>query len=165
MLRRRFARVREFTPGAPTSPLPTSAGAAGVMICNEAMFPDTAAAHVRAGAEYLVNLANDTWVGDPKFAAIVFDTVVLRAVEQRRYLVRASTSGPSAIVDPLGRVTLATLPGTRGILSGTVRPAVLRTVYCRVGDVFAMACTAAAALALLRRAVLTLLAARRYQGP
>ena len=151
LLRRRFARVREFTPGAPAPPLPTAAGAGGVTICNEAMFPDTSAARVRAGAEYLVNLANDTWVGDRKFAAIVFDTVTLRAVEQRRYLVRASTSGPSGIIDPLGRVVAATLPDTRGTLSGTVKPGGRRTFYCRVGDLFAVLCTGAAALGLIRR--------------
>ncbi|TMB57518.1 MAG: apolipoprotein N-acyltransferase [Deltaproteobacteria bacterium] len=152
LLRRRFARVREFTPGAATSPLPTAAGAAGMMICNEAMFPDVSTASVRAGAEYLVNLANDTWVGDRKFAAIVFDTVTLRAIEQRRYLVRASTSGPSGIVDPLGHVTVATLPDTRATVSGTVKPGGARTVYGRVGDLFAILCTVAAALALIPRA-------------
>ena len=106
---------------------------------------------VRAGASYLVNLANDTWVGDPKFAAIVFDTVALRAVEQRRYLVRASTSGPSGIVDPLGRVTAVTRPDTRAVLTGMVVPAASRTVYCEVGDLFAALCTLTVVLALLRR--------------
>src|SRR5206468_11558250 len=151
LLRRRFARVREFTPGAATPSLPTAAGTAGVMICNEAMFAQTSAARVRAGASYLVNLANDTWVGDPKFAAIVFDTVALRAVEQRRYLVRASTSGPSGIVDPLGRVTAVTRPDTRAVLTGMVVPAASRTVYCEVGDLFAALCTMTAVLALLLR--------------
>ena len=151
LLRRRFARVREFTPGAATPPLPTPAGTAGVMICNEAMFAQTSAARVRAGASYLVNLANDTWVGDPKFAAIVFDTVALRAVEQRRYLVRASTSGPSGIVDPLGRVTAVTQPDTRAVLTGMVVPAASRTVYSGVGDLFAALCTMTAMVALLMR--------------
>ena len=151
LLRRRFARVREFTPGVATPPLPTAAGRAGVMICNEAMSQQTSAARVRAGASYLVNLANDTWVGDPKFGAIVFDTVTLRAVEQRRYLVRASTSGPSGVVDPLGRVTAVTRPDTRAVLTGMVVPAASRTVYCEVGDLFALLCTMTAVLALLLR--------------
>src|SRR5213592_1074245 len=151
LLRRRFARVREFTPGVAPPPLPTAAGTAGVMICNEAMFPQMSAARVRAGASYLVNLANDTWVDDPKFAAIVFDTVALRAVEQRRYLVRASTSGPSGIVDPLGRVTAVTRPDTRRVLRGMALPAASRTVYCEVGDLFAVLCTMTTVLALLLR--------------
>jgi apolipoprotein N-acyltransferase len=39
LLKREFGRVREFTPGPATPPLPTRIGAAGVAICNEAMFP------------------------------------------------------------------------------------------------------------------------------
>lgn len=149
-LRRRFGRVREFSPGGPTPPLPTAAGAAGVLICNEGMFAEIAAARVRAGAGYLLNLSNDTWLGEAKFSQIVFDTVALRAVEQRRYLVRSSTSGPSAIVDPAGRVRAATAPFSRAVISGAIEARDGLTIYNRVGDLFAFAC---AGIALLASAV------------
>jgi apolipoprotein N-acyltransferase len=148
-LRRRFGRVREFTAGSPTPPLPTVAGRAGVVTCNEAMFPDLAAARVRAGAEYLVNLANDSWVADTKFSALTFDMVLLRAIEQRRYLVRASTSGPSAIVDPFGHVQVRSDANTQAVLSGHIRPAHGLTPYARLGDAFALACALAVAAALV----------------
>jgi apolipoprotein N-acyltransferase len=152
-LHRKFGRVREFSRGAPSPPLPTAAGAAGVLICNEAMFPRLASDRVRAGAGYLVNLSNDSWVGDTKFAAIVSDIVSLRAVEQRRYLVRASTSGPSTIVDPLGRVTVATVPATRGVIVGRVEAGSTRTLYARVGDLFAIGCALVVAATLGGRVV------------
>src|SRR5207244_8047578 len=117
---------------------------AGVLICNEAVFAEVAAARVRAGASYLVNLANDTWLGDWKYAVRIFDIVALRAIEQRRYLVRASTSGPSAIVDPWGRVPARTQPFTQEAIGGTLRGRNGLTVYCRLGDLFAGVCTAAA---------------------
>ena len=107
-LRRNFGRVREFTPGGPAALLPTVAGQAGVLICNEAMFPEVAAERVRGGAQYLVNLSNDNWLNDRKFSEITFNMIAFRAIEQRRYLVRASTSGPSAVVDPYGRVLART---------------------------------------------------------
>jgi apolipoprotein N-acyltransferase len=151
LLRRHFARVREFTPGEPSAPLPTVVGPAGVTICNEAMFPEIAAARVRAGATFLVDPANDTWL-TPKFSAQQFDIVRLRTVEQRRYLVRASTSGPSAIVDPLGNVPVRTKFMTRAAIAGTIYPSTTVTLYCRIGDLFAWACTAAAIIATLRRA-------------
>ncbi len=149
-LRRSFGRVREFAPGGPTAPLPTVAGRAGVVICNEAMYPEIAARRVRAGAEYLINLSNDTWLNDRKFAEIAFDMVAMRAVEQRRYLVRASTSGPSAIVDPLGRAVVRSQSLSRDVIAGTVRPSSVRTVYSRVGDLFAFLCTGGAVAGLLR---------------
>ena len=139
-LRRRFARVREFTPGVSDSLLPTPAGMAGIVICNEAVFPEIPAARVRAGSAYLVNLANDTWVSDTKFSAQLFDIVSLRAVEQRRYLVRASTSGFSAIVDPWGRVQAVTEPFTRAWIVGSIEGGDVLTPYCRFGDLFALTC-------------------------
>jgi len=143
LLRRRFARVREFTAGAPAPLLPTVAGPAGVTICNEAMFPEVAAARVRAGAGYLVDPANDSWFS-ARFSAEQFDIVRLRAVEQRRYLVRASTSGPSAIVDPFGRVVVRTAPATQAVVAGEIRTSTVVTPYCRIGDLFAYLCGAAA---------------------
>jgi len=139
VLNRRFARVREFTPAPPSAPLPTVAGPAGVMICNEAMFPEIAAERVREGAVYLVDPAHDTWL-TPKFSAQQFDIVRLRTVEQRRYLVRASTSGPSAIVDPFGRVIVRTEFFTSTAIGGHIRPRTTVTPYYRVGDLFAYGC-------------------------
>ncbi len=152
LLRRRFARVREFTPGVSASLLPTPAGPAGIVICNEAVFPDIPAARVRDGAAYLVNLANDTWVSDRTFSEQLFDIVSVRAVEQRRYLVRASTSGFSAIVDPWGRPQVASEPFAQVWIAGTVRSADTVTFYCRAGDLFAGACAAVAAAGMLARA-------------
>jgi apolipoprotein N-acyltransferase len=150
-LRRRFARVREFTPGPSTDLLPTAAGRAGVVICNEAVFPDIPSARVRDGATYLVNLANDTWVSDPKFSAQLFDIVSLRAVEQRRYLVRASTAGFSAIVDPWGRTLAMAEPFARSWIAGEVGTADSLTPYCRFGDLFAYGCIGVAGAVVLRR--------------
>ena len=144
LLRRNFARVPAFTPGADATPFPTAAGVAGVTICNEAMFPEIAAARVRQGATFLVDPANDTWL-TPKFSEQQFDIVTLRSVEQRRYIVRASTSGPSAIVDPLGRVVRRTRVFTQTALDGDIRPSTIVTPYCRLGDLFAWACVLAAA--------------------
>ncbi len=149
---RRFARVRELAPGTAWTPLATVAGRAGVMICNEGLYPGAARAQVRAGAEYLVNLANDAWAGQAQCGMTALQMVRLRAIEQRRYVVRASTSGPSAIVDPLGRVLTELPPSTRGVVSGDIVPAATVTPYGRVGEWFAMACAAAVAGSLLRAA-------------
>jgi apolipoprotein N-acyltransferase len=62
LVRRRFGRVREFAPGAPSEPLPTRAGPAGVLVCNEGMLPQFAAERVDASAGTLVNPSNDGWI-------------------------------------------------------------------------------------------------------
>jgi apolipoprotein N-acyltransferase len=50
-LQRRFGRVREFVPGARTAPLPTPIGRAGIVVCNEAFFPEVTGRRVRDGAQ------------------------------------------------------------------------------------------------------------------
>ncbi len=156
LARRRFGRVREFSPGAPTPPLPTRAGAAGILVCNEAFLPHVAADRVVAGAEYLVNPSNDSWVPNAGFAWQQLDIASLRAVEQRRWLVRVSDSGPSAIVDPFGRVVAHTDALTRAALVGAIEARSERSVYARVGDLFGIVCALLVgftlALAAVRRA-------------
>lgn len=143
LARRHFGRVREFSFGAATPPLPTQAGAAGILICNEAFLPHVAGERVAAGATYLVTPSNDSWVPSTGFAWQQFDIATLRAVEQRRWLVRVSDSGPSGVVDPFGRVTAHTEALTRDALVAAIAPRSVLSPYGRVGDVFGVACALA----------------------
>lgn len=140
LLRRQFGKVREFTPGNLQAPMATPAGAAGVLICNEAMLGATARARVRDGAAWLVTLTNDSWVGRRHYADIAFAMVRARAVETRRWLVRASTSGPSAIVDPAGRIVDRIPFDTAGVVRASIEPRTETTPYGTLGDAFAWSC-------------------------
>jgi apolipoprotein N-acyltransferase len=151
LARRDFGGLRSFAPGDATPPLPTRAGAAGILVCNEAMYPEVAASRARDGATYLVNPSNDTWIASPRLARMMLDLVRLRAVEERRWLVRASTSGPSAIVDPWGRVRVRSEPATRHVILGAIQPRRELSVYARVGDLFGFACGAAVLAAIALR--------------
>jgi apolipoprotein N-acyltransferase len=152
LLRRNFGRVREFERGDTPAPLATAAGPGGVVVCNEAMLPEVVSARVAAGAEYLINPTNDTWISHPQYTLQQFRIAATRAIEQRRTLVRTSTGGPSAIVDPWGRVAKQLDPGVRGFLLGSVSRRSEPSVYHRVGDLFAAACAATTGLAFLWRA-------------
>lgn len=151
MVRRDFGEVRKVTHGGPAELLPTRAGLAGVVTCNEAMLPEVVRERVLQGATLLVNPSNDTWLADEKFSAQQFDIVSLRAIEQRRFLVRASTAGPSAIVDPWGRVQVRSRLFERDTIFGEVRPREGRSAYARFGDLFAFLCAALTAAAVAWR--------------
>jgi apolipoprotein N-acyltransferase len=155
-LRRRFARVRFFEPGSPDSVLPTRLGPAAVAICNEVMLSELVARRVRAGGEFILNPSNDAWAPEPVFAEQMLDMAIIRAVEQRRWLVRASTTGPSALVDPWGRVVARTSLGERRWIRGTIGLRREQSLYGQLGDSFALGCVAAT--------VVLLLAARRSRA-
>ena len=125
----------------------------GVSICHEIIHPSLIAGAVRDGAELLVNIANDGWLdagyefaGRQHLAMAVF-----RAVETRRYLVRAATTGTSAVIDPYGRVVDSLPPGATGVLRATVAGRTTLTPYVRLGDLFAFVCAGVAGAALLGR--------------
>ncbi len=153
LMNRDFGEVREFVPGPARPPLRAVGGPAGAMICNEALFPEIARARALAGATFLVTLTNDTWIGSEKFAQISFDMARLRAVEQRRFLIRASTSGPSAILAPDGGVVVQSPLFDDATTVGRIEPREGLTLYARFGDWFAQACVVSSvlSLALLRR--------------
>jgi apolipoprotein N-acyltransferase len=96
-----------FSRGTSLDPLPWKDHRIAAMICYEDILPDFVNKLVAHGnPDLLVNLTNDAWFGDSTEPWIHLALAKLRAVEHRRYLVRATNSGVSAIVDAAGRVVV-----------------------------------------------------------
>src|SRR5204863_43474 len=77
---------------------------AGTVICFEIAFPARCRAWRRAGATVLLNAGNYGWFGDTGMPAQVLAMAKLRAAELNVTFVVAGNTGPTAIVDPAGRV-------------------------------------------------------------
>ena len=149
-LNRRFDGVREFSPGAPSGPLLTVVGPATVVTCNEALFPRTVVERSAEGGGFLVNLANDAWLGVHKYSDRVLDIVAMRSIEHRQYTVRASSSGGSAVVAPSGRVLVKSEPFAAQVLRARIGRRHDATAYGRWGDVFVGLCALVLLLAAVR---------------
>lgn len=162
--RRDFAGVREFTAGSPAPPLSTRFGSAGVLVCNEAFYGHLASERVEEGAQFLLNPANDSWMAVDSYALQAARISQLRAIEQRRPLVRASTSGPSLIVDQTGRVLSEAGTNERATIIGRIRPGQVGTVYQRVGDAFGVSCAIVTLAALILAATRDVPTRSRDQG-
>jgi len=147
-LHRRFDRVRAFTPGDGTTLLDTRLGRVAVVICFEAIFPELVRQQMAQGAEVLVNLSNDVWLGARAGPEQHAAMVAVRAVENRTWVVRATTTGVSAIIDPFGRVRARAAPFTPATIDGQIVPLRVDTVYKRYGDMFAEACVVVAAVGI-----------------
>lgn len=94
----------DFVPGQDPAPLRTGKVAAGMLICYETIFPALSQERVAFGANLLVNISNDAWFGRSSAPVQHLHMAILRAVEQRRWLVRSTNTGISAVIDPRGRV-------------------------------------------------------------
>jgi len=123
----------------------------GVLICWEGIYAGAARALARDGAELLVNLSNDDWFGGHAAVEQHFRATLLRAVETRRVLLRATNSGITAVVDPRGVVVAAAPAETPVVLPAQVTALSGSTLSVRIGDAFAWACVAIAVGGLLVR--------------
>lgn len=139
-LQRDFGAVDSFAPGAEGVLLQTAFGPAAVVICFEAIFPELVLARTRLGARILINLSNDIWLGNGTGQSQHLAMVVLRAVENRLWVLRATTTGISALIDPGGRIVAASELNREAVLRGTVAFAAADTFYQRHGDLFAVLC-------------------------
>ncbi len=140
------AGIGDFSPGAALTPLDTGKGKIGVLICFEGIFPELSRDYVRAGSRLLVNITNDAWFGRSSAPYQHLSMTVFRAVENRVPLVRAANTGITSIIDSRGHIRSMTQIFKEAYLAGEVRLGERRTVYTRVGDLFALICLAGAVL-------------------
>ncbi len=140
--------VADFSPGTEATTGDVLGHRIGAYICYEAIFPGLVRRFPAQGAELLVNVTNDAWYGTTSAPYQHLAMAAFRAVENRRYLVRAANTGITAVVDPRGRVLERTALFEQTLLVREVPFVAETSFYTRHGDVFARACSAVA-LALL----------------
>jgi apolipoprotein N-acyltransferase len=110
-------------------------------VCFEMVYPELIREFVRNGAEFLVNISNDSWFGPGagSHQHLIFSTI--RAVENRRFVLRAAGTGISAVVAPTGEILDRTALNQEAVLLADLVPLRDRTFYTRWGDVFASLCS------------------------
>ncbi|WP_216329209.1 apolipoprotein N-acyltransferase [Deinococcus aestuarii] len=129
-----MAGSTRLTPGRLLNVLPLRELRAGVSICYESVFGPLSRQAVRAGANLLVVISNDAWFGRGAGAEQHFQMGRLRAIETRRFLLRAGNDGVSAVVDPWGRVQFRAPRGERGAYRVAFDVSATRTPFVRYGD-------------------------------
>ena len=72
------------------------------LVCYESVFPDFVAQFVDKGAQMIAVVTNDSWYGKLSGPYQHKEYAALRAVENRRSVVRAANGGISCIINPLG---------------------------------------------------------------
>jgi apolipoprotein N-acyltransferase len=106
---------------------------AGVSICYEDAFP-AEVAQALPDAEFLINVSNDAWFGDSLAPHQHLEIARMRALENGRYLLRATNTGISAIIDERGRILGTVASFVRGDFVADVQPYVGATPFSRFGN-------------------------------
>lgn len=137
------ADIGDFTPGHEYSVGTIPGGKFGVYICYEGVFPGLVRHFTANGAQLLINISDDGWFGRTSASAQHAMMERVRAVENRRWLLRDTNDGYTMDVDPYGR-TVAELPAhIRGQLDAPYGFRSKMTPYARFGNWFAWLCVLA----------------------
>jgi apolipoprotein N-acyltransferase len=131
-----------YTDGVPGAanqpPLMVAGESLAITICYEDVF-GAEQLHYLPEATLLVNVSNDGWFGDSIAPHQHLQIARVRAAEAGRYLLRATNTGVTAVIDPQGRVTDSIPQFRAGVLRETVRGYTGATPYARVGNALMVA--------------------------
>jgi apolipoprotein N-acyltransferase len=145
-----------FDPGKHRTVFPIGGHTYGTFICYESVFGDEMRQYAKMGTDVLVNISDDGWYGDTSAAWEHLNMVRMRAIENHRWVLRATNTGVTAAIDPYGRVVTSAPRHIRTSLRAGFDYEHDITFYSAHGDLFAYFCALMTAgglgLGLLRRA-------------
>jgi apolipoprotein N-acyltransferase len=138
--RKLTGRVSEFSRGAERKVFRLNGHRYGIFICYEAVFADEVRQFAQLGAEVLVNVSDDGWYGDTSAPWQHLNMARMRAIENRRWLLRDTNNGITAVIDPYGRVRQSIARHQTDALPAGFGFRDDMTWYTAHGDVFAWLC-------------------------
>lgn len=118
-------------------------------ICYEAIFGGEVRKFAAGGAQVFINVSNDGWFGRSAAADQHLMMARVRAVENRRWLLRVTNNGYTVSVDPYGRVIRPIAADVRGEVDLPYDFRTDTTIYTRYGDWFAWLCVLVSVILLL----------------
>jgi apolipoprotein N-acyltransferase len=138
--RKLTGRVSEFTRGDEREVFRLNGRRYGVFICYESVFADEVRQFSQLGAEVLVNISDDGWYGDTSAPWQHLNMARMRAIENRRWILRDTNNGVTAVIDPYGRVRQSIPRHQVGALAAQYGFRSDVTFYTAHGDLFAWGC-------------------------
>ncbi len=131
------AIVGDFTPGTKYTLMTVGTVRAGVFICIESAYPSIARSFTQEGADVLINISNDGYLGPTAVMRQHLANAVFRAVENGRPILRVTNSGITAYITSRGEVKDATESFQTAVRTWRLtRSESQNAFYARHGDLF-----------------------------
>jgi apolipoprotein N-acyltransferase len=124
-----------FSPGTSFEPLKLGEHRIATMICYEDIIPSFVNKLVDVGdPDLFVNMTNDAWFGDTAEPWQHLALAQFRSVEHRKYMVRVTNSGVTALIDPVGRIVIHGGTFKEEALVGEARFMRMFSLYSKIGN-------------------------------
>jgi apolipoprotein N-acyltransferase len=104
------------------------------VVCYESVYGDWVAGQCRKGAQAICVITNDGWWGDTPGYKQHMSFSRLRAIENRRWVVRSANTGISCFINPRGDVVQQTEWWVPAVIRQEINLNDEMTVYTRYGD-------------------------------
>lgn len=155
-VRRITDEIGDFTPGESLKNLRLNDLRISPPICYEVIFPELVRNLICLGGQVIITTSNDSWFGNTSAPYQHLSMAVLRAVENRRFLLRATSNGISALVDSAGTVLRKSSYGRADAFTATFPALDQKTFFTRTGYLFPWFCALFSLAALLTRVFIKL---------
>lgn len=134
------AGIGDFAPGEKYIKASTSFGSFSTLVCYEIIFPGLVRKFFSKNGDFIVTITNDAWFGKTTGPYQHFSMGVLRAIENRKPLIRAANTGISGFIDSSGRILKTTPVFERRVETMDMTTDTTRSFYSKYGDIFSYLC-------------------------
>jgi apolipoprotein N-acyltransferase len=102
------------------------------IICFESTFPNIIESSINN--EIIINISNDSWFGDSLAPHQHLQITQIRALEFNRYILRATNTGISAVINNNGVIIDQISNNTEGEMKGHAYVGLNKSIYSQFGD-------------------------------
>ncbi len=133
----------DLAPGKDSALFDTAYGQMGALVCFDSIYEQLALDSVSDGADVLLIASNDSWFLDSKAIEQHLAQAQLRAIECGKPILRAASTGISAVITEEGELLSSIAPLTEGYAVEEITVPTSTSVYGRIGNLFVAMCAAA----------------------
>jgi len=134
--------VGNFQYGSEYDLLPFGEAKGGIMICFESHFPSLSREFVRNGADVIIEMTNDGYLGETPVLRQHLANAIFRAVETNRPVLRVTNVGVTAFINERGEVIDAAKSYSEDTRVWTIsKSPANQTFYVKYGEWFAWLCS------------------------
>ncbi|MCK4278530.1 MAG: hypothetical protein KAW82_05025, partial [Desulfurellaceae bacterium] len=128
--------IKDYSKGTESIPFVAGSHKLGVLICYELEFETLLRKWMKRDVDGIVIISNDAWYKGSILPYILYRTSIVKAVENRTWIIRCANTGISCIVDPYGRVVARIPWKERKILCHSSLSKNKKSVYLKGGYLF-----------------------------
>ncbi len=105
------------------------------LICFDSVFPEALRTQVKNGADVIAVSTNDSWYKTSKALDQHSCHSIMRAIENRRPIIRSANTGISMLIEPTGRIAAYSEVNQTEFITGVLHTQKHITVFTRMGDI------------------------------